>query len=275
MKDLKASPQAPTLTLEKLLDYLEGKLTEAQAAEVDVILANEPEWIDVLESLDLSLRSDPGTRDKAMAFREAATEAIWAPHAAATAAPELNHSGARVKPLFGMPASAWRMAAVILLLMLPTGYFFLQQQQQSLYEEMSGIYLKPYPPTLLRGQGPTAAELLERGLATYQNAEYALAARILTDIVHASDLSEDERITATMYLGLSHLFSDRAADAATQLNKIVQGSASTYSYDAQWYLAWAYWKAGNEAAAREAFKTIASIPGTHRAEAQKILDAWD
>lgn len=275
MKDLQASPQAPTLTLEKLLDYLEGKLTDAQAAEVDAVLANEPEWVDVLESLDQSLRSDPGTREKALAFREAATEAIWSQNTTSQAvAPAPSPRQATVKPLFGLPASVWRMAAVILVLVLPTGWFFMQQQQ-SLYEEMSGKYLKPYAITSLKGQGPTAAELLERGLATYQNGEYALAARILTDIIHASDLNEDERITANMYLGLSHLFSDRPADAVTQLSKVVQGPASTYSYDARWYLAWAHWKAGNDTAAREGFKAIAAIPGTHRAEAQKILDAWD
>ena len=272
MKDLQTSAHAPSLTLELLMDYLEGKLSEQEAARVDAVLEDEPEWIDVLETLESGLKQEPDFRDKAAAMKQAASEAAFrasAPSPEETVAPAAEAKTIRI-PLWKQPM--WRMAAVIALIALPMGWLALQPQG-NLYDQMSEQYLQPFAVTVTKG-GPTAADILDQGLATYQSGNYALAAQNLAAIVDSEDLTSDERLTATMYLGLSYLFSGEASKATDRLSEVVDAGNTVFLSHAQWYLAWAQWKAGQTELARAGFEQIAAAPGTNQKPAQKILDAW-
>lgn len=271
MKDLQTSAHAPSLTLEVLMDYLEGTLSEQEVARVDQILAEEPEWIDVLENLELGLEKDPDIRTKAKSFTQAASEAAFR----ASAEEETSAPTPEVKviklPIWRQPV--WQMAAVVLMLLLPAGWL-LTQQQSPYIDQMSELYLEPFNASIPRG-GPSDAEIFDKGLAEYQQGNYAQAAHDLAVITDSQDLSRDERLTATMYLGLSYLFSDNFEEASLELEKVVSEGKTAYEMYAKWYLAWSYWKSGKAEEAKAGFEELASIPSDHQAKAQKILEAWE
>ncbi len=257
----------PSLTLEVIMDYLEGKLSSEESAHVEAVLQEEPEWIDAIEHLELLLEQNPDTREKALLFREVvAQEAFRQPEQAVQKKPVV-----RSLPFWQQPV--WRMAAVITLLFLPIGYFFVMNQG-SLYDQMSSRYLEPFAATTVKGVDPTAAEILAEGLATYQNGNYPLAAKMLNEIVSSTDLTEDEVLTARMYLGLSYLFAKDAPLAVTQLQQVLAAGNTIYYPHAQWYLAWAHWQAEDTSAALARFEEVAKVPGTHQQEAKAILKAW-
>ncbi|MDP5171071.1 MAG: hypothetical protein NWR72_12575 [Bacteroidia bacterium] len=269
MKDLQTSEKASSLTLEILLDYLEGKLSDHESTEVETTLEREPEWIDVLESLEMGLGQDPDIRQKAQEYRDIVSQEAFA-LAEKNTAPKAKVAPASV-PLWKQPI--WRMAAVVLLLALPASWL-VTQQRQSLYDQMSEQYLQPFAATTVKGQGPTATEILEQSLTTYQQGDYAAAAHSLAEIAHSEDLSSDEQLTATMYLGLSYLFAENPQLAIVQLQEVVDMGNNIYSEHATWYLAWAHWKAGDETTAKAEFNAISQAPGNHQAQAKKILQAW-
>ena len=271
MKDLQTSAHAPSLTLEVLMDYLEGRLSEQEVARVDQILAEEPEWIDVLENLELGLEKDPDIRAKAKSFTQAASEAAFRASPedeTSTSAPE-----AKVVKLPFWRQPIWQMAAVILVLLLPAGWL-LTQNNGPYIDQMSELYLQPFGVTDIRSV-PSAAEILDQGLAAYQQGNYAQAAHDLAVITDSQELNKDERLTATMYLGLSYLFSDAYDSATSELEKVVQAGKTPYEMYAKWYLAWSYWKSGKTEKAKAGFEELASIPSDHQGKAQKILEAWE
>ncbi len=258
------------------MDYLEEKLSQAEVERVDAILKEEPEWIDVLENLEAGLKQDPNLRQRATDMTRAASEAAFEASSNTTTTqraetPSESSSGKTNRmPIWKQPV--WRMAAVIAILAIPATWILLQPQG-SLYEQMSEQYLQPYAVTTMKS-GPSAADILDQGLATYQTGDYAQAAHDLAAIVGSQDLSEDERLTARMYLGLSYLFSGDAEAANNELQAVVDQGNTTFLEPAQWYLAWSYWKTGEKAKAKAAFEDIARAPGIHRKPAQKILDKW-
>lgn len=274
MKDLQTSAQTPSLTLDILITYLEGKLSETEARRVDDILKEEPEWIDVLENLEMGMAHDPDLRQTTADLTQAASEAAFRASAEEAAAPTAKSTEAKTIsiPIWRQPI--WQMAAVIAVLLLPLGWF-LAQNGSSHIDNMSEAYLQPFAvDNVPRGDRPTAFEILEKGLATYQRGDYALAAHDLAFITNSEDLNSDERLTATMYLGLSYLFSDDPTSASTELSKVVEAGNTPYITEAKWYLAWSYWKAGDTDKAKIGFEELANIPGMHKEPAQKILEAW-
>lgn len=274
MKDLQTSAHAPSLTLDILITYLEGKLSETEAKRVDDILKEEPEWIDVLENLEMGMAHDPDLRQTTAGLTRAASEAAFRASAEEAAAPTATATEAKTisLPLWRQPI--WQMAAVIAVLLLPLGWF-LAQNGSSHLDKMSEVYLQPLSVSgVIRGEGPSAFEILEKGLATYQRGEYALAAHDLAFVVDSEELTSDERLAAAMYLGLSYLFSDDPTSASTELTKVVEAGTSPYLTEAKWYLAWSYWKAGDIEKAKAGFEELSTIPGMHKEPAQKILEAW-
>lgn len=273
MKDLQTSAQTPSLTLDILITYLEGKLSETEARRVDAILKEEPEWIDVLENLEMGMAHDPDLRQTTAGLTQAASEAAFRASAEEAAAPKATATEAKTisMPIWRQPI--WQMAAVIAVLLLPLGWF-LAQNGSSHLDKMSEVYLQPFSVTGVKGFGPTAAEILDKGLSTYQSGNYAQAAHDLAEIANSQDLDPDQRLTATMYLGLSYLFSDEPAKATTELGKVVDAGDTPYLTEAKWYLAWSYWKAGDTEKAKAGFEELSAIPGMHKEPAQKILEAW-
>lgn len=274
MKDLQTSAHAPSLTLDILITYLEGKLSETEAKRVDDILKVEPEWIDVLENLEMGLAHDPDLRQTTAGLTQAASEAAFRASAQEATAPTATATKAKTisLPLWRQPI--WQMAAVIAVLLLPLGWF-LAQNGSSHIDKMAEVYLQPLSVSGgVRGDGPSAFEILEKGLATYQRGDYALAAHDLAFITNSQDLNTDQRLTATMYLGLSYLFSNEPVSAGVELTKVVEAGNSPYLTEAKWYLAWSYWKAGDIEKAKTGFEELANIPGLHKEPAQKILEAW-
>lgn len=262
MKDLQTSAQTPSLTLDILITYLEGKLSEAEAKRVNDILKEEPEWIDVLENLEMGMAHDPDLRQTTAGLTQAVSEAAFRASAEAKTISI---------PIWRQPI--WQMAAVIAVLLLPLGWF-LAQNGSSHIDKMADAYLQPFSVTTIKTIGPSAVDILEQGLVTYQNGNYALAAHDLAEIADSPDLSLDDRLTATMYLGLSYLFSDEPTKATTELGKVVEAGNTPYLIQAKWYLAWSFWKAGDIEKAKAGFEELSTIPGMHKESAQKILDAW-
>lgn len=271
MKDLQTSAHAPSLTLEVLMDYLEGTLSEQEVARVDQILAEEPEWINVLENLELGLEKDPDIRAKAKAFTQAASEAAFR-----ASAEEVTSAPASEPKVINLPfwrQPVWQMAAVILMILLPAGWL-LTQNNGPYIDQMSELYLQPFDASIVRGV-PSAAEIFDKGLNEYQQGNYAQAAHDLAVITDSQDLSKDERLTATLYLGLSYLFSDNYEGASEELEKVVGEGKTIYEVYAKWYLAWSYWKSGRTEEAKAGFEELALIPSDHQDKAKKILEAWE
>lgn len=272
MKDLQTSAQTPSLTLDILITYLEGKLSETEARRVDDILKVEPEWIDVLENLEMGMAHDPDLRQTTAGLTQAASEAAFRASAEEVTVPKATATEAKTisLPIWRQPI--WQMAAVIAVLLLPLGWF-LAQNGSSHIDKMADAYLQPFAVSVTKS-GPTPAEILDKSLAAYQSGNYALAAHDLAEIVHSQELDLDQRLTATMYLGLSYLFSDEPDKASLELHKIVQVGNTPYLIEAKWYLAWSYWKAGDIEKAKVGFEELSTIPGMHKEPAQKILEAW-
>lgn len=262
---------APSLTLEVLMEYLEGTLSERDVLKVDQILAQEPEWILVLEHLEMGVEQDPEIRSKTVAFRQVVSEIALNPAVDSGSASRQKVSREDRLPIWRQPI--WQMAAVILLILLPAGWI-ITQNNGSYLEQMSELYLEPFGVTDIRS-APSAANILDQGLVAYQQGQYVPAARDLARIANSVDLTEDDRLTATMYLGLALLFSDQYAAASEALNQVVQAGITPYQLYAKWYLAWSHWKGGRLHLARAEFEELAQIPSAHQKQAQSILDAWE
>lgn len=269
MKRIPSTAPEASLSLEIMFGYLEGSLDPEATQRVDRILAEEPEWIDVMEGLAERLRHDPDTKLKAAAFRDLVAEVAAAP-------PVLP--AAKVQPLSPTPTSRillLRVAAVALVLIVSATLVWVNLSPGFGYEAMAGQYLRPYDATTVKGGSLDATARLEQGLATYQAGQYDQAYTLLQALQASDQLSEDEVLTTRMYLGMSALFAGHPAQAEQQLTDLIAAGPTPYQEAAAWYLAWSLWQQDKLAAARQAFREVANGYSLYKEEARSILDQWE
>lgn len=166
----------------------------------------------------------------------------------------------------------WKVAAAILILVLISLPFIYQSRDKPAEEPVEGDYFAEYfepyrAPVLVRGDA--ASENWRQAVGSYQAGDYKSSIGFLNEYVQSGEGTDE----AEFYLGVALLSGDppEPEKAISILESVARGT-SDYQQQAKWYLALAYWKAGDTDNFSSKMKEIANTPGYyHHAEARRII----
>jgi tetratricopeptide (TPR) repeat protein len=105
-------------------------------------------------------------------------------------------------------------------------------------------------------------------MTAYTAGRYADAASGLEAVV-----STRPSASALLFLGISYLMLDRTADGIGALQRCLQAGDAAYTEDAQFFLAKAYLRSGDHAAAARALLAVARGNGPRAQDARALQDA--
>jgi hypothetical protein len=167
---------------------------------------------------------------------------------------------APARPLWRRVAPYLAVAATVLLLLV----FFWPRQEKP--EALFAEHFAPAPglPTTL---GETDALRQAEGMVAYKRGEYAQALEQWTPLLQNEAVSD----TLRFFAGVAELGRGQAAAAEKQLKLLTQSVASPYQAAARWYLALAYVRQGQWAAARVELRALEGND-TYRAQAKALLE---
>ena len=134
-------------------------------------------------------------------------------------------------------------------------------------EQLARVEPPRYDPLRLRGAPDEATARFERGMERYRAADYQAA---IGDLREAAELDPDAT-HIRFFLGISHLMSGQDNAAIQHLRATIALGDSAYLEEAHWYLAKAFLRQKNVAAARAQLTKLVQLRGSRSAEAQRLL----
>ena len=174
----------------------------------------------------------------------------------------------------GQQAGIFRMrnllAIIALLFIIALPAFWKFNSVPDEFEDYFAQNFEPYPPANLQYANKPKPNSFDRAMIDYKNGKYTKSSNALK-IITASDSATTEHI---FYSGMSHLAEDPPKTiVAIESFQNVLTMENNYHDAAQWYLALAYLRHGEENRARDLLWDIArSKQGTYQQQARKLVD---
>ena len=134
-------------------------------------------------------------------------------------------------------------------------------------EELARVEPPPYNAAVLRGAEDEAQQAFRKAMESYIQKNYAQAIPGLRGAVRAAP----GMARYNFYLGASYLLSGQNGAAVASLSKTITLNDPTYTELAHFYLAKAYLRMKDVAAAQRELKAVVRLHGSWTAEAQGIL----
>ena len=139
-------------------------------------------------------------------------------------------------------------------------------------EQLFSSEFRPYSSVLPQVRGEAASNALLSALRLYELENYEAAIHEFETIL----ARESDQTLAHFYLGNALLATGRANEAIGHLQRVASGTIDDrLAEPAQWFLALAYIKTGNRAAARPILKSLSVAHGAFASRAAAILSHID
>ena len=135
-------------------------------------------------------------------------------------------------------------------------------------EQLARVEPAPYNPGTFRTVPDEATMRFQRGMERYQQADYPGASAELADAAMLDPAAPHIRF----FLGVSQLLSGETAKAIDSLRATAALGDTPYLEESHFYLAKAFLRTGNVAAAQAQLKQAAALDGSKRAEANRMLE---
>jgi hypothetical protein len=126
-------------------------------------------------------------------------------------------------------------------------------------------YLEPLENVNMIPEGSAIAPVLQDGLKAYESKDFAQAATLL-----GKYYGVNRELNIGLYYGISLLLSERYKDAIKVLEGVRQSDELPIRESAEWYLALAYFKAGDNAQANQILENIPAN-GLYADKAKELL----
>lgn len=243
LKKDQASDHIPLLTSEKMLAYLEGKLTGSERQDVEQVIEAHEMYKDVLEGF--AQIQDTGRLKSEIENLNADLQNQY----------RAQRRALRIRRIF-------YAAAVILLIAAPAIYFGAPSQNEKIF----AAYFEPYPnlTPIVRGDG--AADQFQSAMLAYERQDYQTALDLFSEIADA----DDRYASAQFYAALSNLALDNARDAIPRLQYVLNQGNSLYSDAVEWYLALAIIRNGNLSEGRDILDKLIAGGSSFENEARAL-----
>lgn len=124
-----------------------------------------------------------------------------------------------------------------------------------------------YAAGTLRSAGGEARQQYREAMTAYAAGDWATA---LAGLAAASEF-DPEAPDITFFLGITHLLSGSDSDAIDMLSRTVALGETVYLEEARYYLAMAYLRAGNKAAAMRELELVAAMGGSLADETKALI----
>jgi tetratricopeptide (TPR) repeat protein len=134
-------------------------------------------------------------------------------------------------------------------------------------EQLARVEAPRYEPLTLRDVPDEAAARFQRAMARYREADYQAAAAGL----RAAAALDPEAVHVRFFLGVSELMTGQDNAAIEQLRATIALGDSPYLEEAHWYLAKAFLRRKDMAAARAQLTKVVELRGPWSGEAQRMI----
>jgi tetratricopeptide (TPR) repeat protein len=134
-------------------------------------------------------------------------------------------------------------------------------------EQLARVEPPRYEPLRLRGVPDDATKRFQRGMEHYRKADYARAADELRAAAHL----DPDGPHIPFFLGISHLMLNDDDAAIDRLQATTALGDSAYLEEAHWYLAKAFLRRKDLAAAEAELRRLVQLRGSRSGEAQRLL----
>jgi FimV-like protein len=124
-----------------------------------------------------------------------------------------------------------------------------------------------YTPAVLRGAQDEPMRKFRVAMKNYQHGDYA---RAITGLREAAKLNPQDA-GALFFLGVSYLLSGQTDEGIAALQQSVALGETPYLEEAHYYLAKAFLRKGDLAAARRELEEVVRLEGDHKDEARRLL----
>lgn len=124
-----------------------------------------------------------------------------------------------------------------------------------------------YSPTVLRGNQDEAMREFRLAMKPYQQSDYAKAVIALRAAVKLNPKDPGP----LFFLGVSHLLANQTDEGIAVLQQCIALGDTSYLEEAQYYLAKAFLRKGDAAAARSELEEVVHLKGDHEDEARRLL----
>jgi len=143
------------------------------------------------------------------------------------------------------------------------------QNNQAILDQLAMVeQAPPYVPWTLRGSASNRLmEKFQSGMDQYRQGNFGGAIPILEECLRM----DAEHQPSVYYLGISYLMARRPDDCIRELSKLAAAGSGPYEEDSRWYLAKAYLRKKDLAAARKELQAVAAMTKAHAAEAGEAL----
>jgi hypothetical protein len=238
---------------EYLLDqYFSRRITPAEKKELDLLVANNPEFADVFgfqQKVSAATISNERTQLKALLQQEEAK----------------NNKG-------GFGTGGWSIWTKTLMaaaasIMVAVAIYFIAPNGTAAEHQMVFI---PYPNEFASAGGGDATSILQKASNDYQAGQFAAAAAGFSQL--------DKSVPAhTFYYGVSLVGAKDYPKALEVLAPIAVSGNPDYATPAQYYIAWSHFQSGNLPGAKVTAKAFLKNPAKKgqelmRANAQKMAE---
>ncbi|MEP2026627.1 MAG: tetratricopeptide repeat protein [Reichenbachiella sp.] len=161
----------------------------------------------------------------------------------------------------------WLLYAAAIALVLGSTFVLLNQSNSLSNEELFGKYYEPYPAdNNLRGISDENQAML-----LYKNKKYSEATSAFTQLTELNPENEKYRL----FLGICYLQQDLITQSINQFKLISGSTSNTIKNNSDWYLALAYFKAGQSSKAKEVLIEIKNSNHLFSNKAEVMLQELD
>lgn len=206
---------------------------------------------------------------------------------------ELKRSAPAIRAEAAVPQAGWRWAwagaAAGVLLAVGVGFWLRHQvpgvqpaprvvvtpparvpapPQGPTLAELAQVQPPPYAPATLRGTTDEATRRFRNAMQHYAKGDYGAA---IPGLRAAAQLSP-RAPNVSFFLGICYLLTDRTEASIAQLHNTAAIGDSTYLENAHFFLAKAYLRQANLAAAQTELKKTVQLHGQRESEARKLLE---
>jgi tetratricopeptide (TPR) repeat protein len=133
--------------------------------------------------------------------------------------------------------------------------------------ELSRFVPPTYTPAVLRGAQDEAMRKFRVAMKHYQQGDYA---RAIVGLREAAKLNPKDA-GALFFLGVSYLLSGQTDEGTAALQESVALGDTPYLEESLYYLAKAFLRKGDRAAARRELEEVVRLRGDHEDEARRLL----
>ena len=270
-------------SLETMVAYLQGTLSEALTTEVEALLASDRNYADAMEYLDRRLSADPDAAKKEIdKFQQIMNRRLDQEVA-------LKNNEGKNRPFW---FSRWySIAAVVLLLILPMAWLLIYQNQTPSVDQLASSHFDIYAYNTNRGIEDqmtlidSAVMLYAEGRGLYKMAPEQYGDSLPSAMVLAMEqfesllsvprdsISDQVFFKANIGLGMGHYLQKDYQTSLSYLEPILEHGQNEFVLDAMWYKAWSLLRLNRNTEALEIFSTLANRPNEYRESAGMIQKA--